>query len=321
MESEVGRGNDPHVGISARKLSKVYSNGTKALDEVSFDIPAGTIAGYLGPNGAGKTTTIHILSTVQKPTRGEAVVCGYDVVRDRMRVRERIGLATQDICLDWLVSVRANVEFFAQMFGRARRDARIESFRLLSDFGLAEKQANSAWSLSGGQKRRLQLVIALMKHPKALFADEPSLGLDPQAKRVLHSTLVGVANSGTTIMYASNDMNDLERLCDSVIFLRRGQLIGTGSTESFVRQHGGGTSITVESDTPIHQDTLAQLSERWGVEVVSTSPLRWVETRDQVSYPSIAKWLIECGVELRDIQIRRPTLEDAFLRLIEEARG
>jgi len=318
LELETSRGNDQCVGISARELAKVYPNGTKALGGVSFDIPVGTIAGYLGPNGAGKTTTIHILSTVQKPTHGEARVCGFDVVRDRGRVRECVGLATQDICLDWLVSVRANVEFFGQMFGKTRREVRLESSRLLAEFELDGKRADSAWSLSGGQKRRLQLVIALMKHPRVLFADEPSLGLDPLAKRVLHNALVGVASSGTTIMYASNDMTDLERLCQSVIFLRRGQRVGAGSTQSFVQQHGGGTSITVECNAPIRQELLADLTEQWGVEVVGKSPLRWIETRDQISYPSIAKWLIEYGVELRDIQVRRPTLEDAFLRLVEE---
>ncbi|MFC2108428.1 ABC transporter ATP-binding protein [Candidatus Bipolaricaulota bacterium] len=303
-------------GVHVQNLSKTYPDGTRALHGVTFDIRAGTIAGYLGPNGAGKTTTVHILSTVIKPSCGEAQICGFDVVEERTRVRKTIGLATQDISLDWLVSVQANIDFFGQMFGLARRDIRKESTRLLADFGLLDKRASSAWSLSGGQKRRLQLVIALLKKPGMLFADEPSLGLDPIAKRVLHKGLEELSISGTTIMYASNDMVDLERLCSSVIFLNAGIVVGMGPTRSFVSEYGGGTSIAVESEKPIPQDRLQTLKRRWEIDVVSESPLRWVEKGDESLYPGIVTWLVESGLELQDIQIRRPTLEDAFLRLV-----
>jgi len=303
--------------VDARHLSKTYPDGTRALSDVSFRVESGTITGYLGPNGAGKTTTVDILTTVIPPSSGDALVCGWSVLSHKNRIRDAIGLATQEVCLDWLVSVQANVEFFGRMFGTSKRVLADETSRLLRLFELDGKRRSTALSLSGGQKRRLQLVIALLKRPTVLFADEPSLGLDPLAKRTLHSALKDLSKSGTTILYSSNDMVDLEKLCSDVVFLAHGEVLGGGAMEDFVRTYGGGAVVTIQCDRDVTENALKTLCNRWDVSLLSSAPLKWREEKGQRSYPQIAAWLAEQGTEIREIRIDEPTLEDAFISLLE----
>jgi len=302
--------------VEAVGLSMTYPSGTEALRDVSFSVERGSIVGYLGPNGSGKSTTVHILTTALAPTGGTACVCGYDIRSARSKVRARVGFATQDVCLDWLVTTEDNLWFYGRMQGIGRSELRASISRLLSDFELEEKRNAPAWSLSGGQSRRLQLSMTLLRRPEVLFVDEPTLGLDPLGKRTLFQRLAELPTSGTTIFYSSNEMHELEKLCTHVIFIDRGEVIASGPLAQFVSEHSNGTTVEVVCGAPPTDDALAALETRWSIRLLSTTPLRWISWGPRSTFAEAISWLATQGTDIRDIKVREPSLEDAFIELV-----
>lgn len=228
---------DPVPAIEVQDLVKSFG-GARAVDGLSLVVPRGTSLGFLGPNGAGKTTTIRILSTLMAPTSGSAAVLGLDPVRDSAALRGRIGVVPQEIALYDGLTARENLEFFGRMHGleRARLDERVE--RALADAGLSDRAGDRVATYSGGMKRRLNIVAALLHEPELVFLDEPTVGIDPQSRNHVFELVHRMRASGTTIVYTTHQLGEVERLCDRIVILDRGRTIAAGTFDELRRRAG-----------------------------------------------------------------------------------
>ena len=221
-------------------------NGTKAVNGISFTINKGEIFGLLGPNGAGKTTAIRILSTVLKPDRGDATLEGHSIRHDPQAVRNLIGVCPQELSLYQDLSALDNMVFFGRMVGLNGRQARSQAMTYLELVGLSERAKNKVSKFSGGMKRRVNLVIALMGHPKLLFLDEPTVGIDPQSRNNIYETIENLCHEGMTILYTTHYMEEADRLCQRVAIMDGGEMISMDTPHKLKSQIGSPDEVTLE---------------------------------------------------------------------------
>jgi len=221
-------------------------NGNKAVNGISFTINKGEIFGLLGPNGAGKTTAIRILSTVLKPDRGDATLEGHSIRHDPQAVRNLIGVCPQELSLYQDLSALDNMVFFGRMVGLNGRQARSQAMTYLELVGLSERAKNKVSKFSGGMKRRVNLVIALMGHPKLLFLDEPTVGIDPQSRNNIYETIENLCHEGMTILYTTHYMEEADRLCQRVAIMDGGEMISMDTPHKLKSQIGSPDEVTLE---------------------------------------------------------------------------
>lgn len=217
-------------------LKKVYESGTEALRGIDLAIPKGSFFGLLGPNGAGKSTLIHCLTGLAIPTAGSALVFGHDAVADYQAARQNIGLAPQEINLDWFLNVEETLDFHGGYFGmrKAKRKSRIDE--LLKDFSLLDKRKARGLFLSGGMKRRVILARALMHRPKLLILDEPTAGVDVELRLELWQYMKKINQQGTTILLTTHYIEEAEQLCDNIALINNGEIIETGTSAELKKQ-------------------------------------------------------------------------------------
>ncbi|MBI1730166.1 ATP-binding cassette domain-containing protein [Candidatus Acetothermia bacterium] len=221
--------------IRVEKLSKVYKNSTRAVDDISFTVRDGEFYGFLGPNGAGKTTTMRILATLLRPTSGAVQVAGFQLGKEDDAIRRSIGFAMQGVTLDSTASAWENLILIGALYGLSKKEAIACGTKLLNLLNL-EKVADSWISqYSGGMKRRLDLAAVLMHHPKLLFLDEPTEGLDPAARRVIWNYLKEMKNDGTTIFLTTHYMEEADELCERISIIDHGKIIVTQPPEELKR--------------------------------------------------------------------------------------
>ncbi|MDO8671780.1 MAG: ATP-binding cassette domain-containing protein [Dehalococcoidia bacterium] len=232
-------------------LSKIYGN-IKAVDDVSLTVPDGIVFGLLGPNGAGKTTLVRILTTLSRPTLGKARVNGLDVNTQGLAIRRLIGVVSQENNLDNYLTARENLVFHAKMHGmkRSEYDPRIDE--LLDMMQLAGRQKDSPRVFSGGMNRRLALARALVHRPQILFLDEPTTGLDPQARHVVWEYLKGVKGK-VTIFLTTHYMEEADTLCDRVAIMDQGKILVDDSPDALKRSLHGRTSYEIEIKGPAEE--------------------------------------------------------------------
>lgn len=287
--------------------------GVKGL---TFDVAQGDVVGLLGPNGSGKTTTVNLLTTTFPPTDGNAQVMGYDVVRDRRKVRQLVALAPQQDSVNWWLTVYQNIDSFAALLGWSRRDRKRVIEALLDDFELADKRDETLDNLSGGQLRRVQVIRALMFCPRVLFVDEPTLGLDPLGVDKVLEHLAALSTDGVTVVLATNEMDQVEAICRSVIFLNRGVLVDQGRTSDFVARYADNECIEIQhgGDLP---DELRNDIQVCGFELKSTTPLVFAGPKASRALPRIIAGLISNGNHVRDVKVTKSGLRDAFIKLVK----
>jgi len=221
--------------VTARHLTK-YFNGLCAVDHISFDVYPGECLGVLGPNGAGKTTTLRMIIGQTIPTGGELKVLGYTMPKDAERMRERIGVVPQLDNLDADFTVRENLRVYASYFGLSGKIIRQRIDELLEFTQLTEKADASVNALSGGMRRRLILARALINNPELLILDEPTTGLDPQARQLLWQRLRKLKNEGATLILTTHYMEEAERLCDRILLVDHGKILAEGSPRNLISQ-------------------------------------------------------------------------------------
>ncbi len=224
------------TAIEVKHLRKIY-DGVPALEDVSFSIHRGRISALLGGNGAGKTTTMAILLGLLLPTSGEVRVLGEDIIRHRYRVLGRMNFTSPYVDLPHRLSVWENLDIYARLYNVRRRRQRIHELAEILDLGsLLTRQSGS---LSSGQKTRVALAKSLLNHPQVLLMDEPTASLDPDsAERIRGYLLDYQQQTGTTVLLASHNMTEVERLCDEVYILKQGRIAARGTPESLLRQYG-----------------------------------------------------------------------------------
>ena len=219
-------------------LLKRYPTGVEALQRVSLDIDAGEFFGLLGPNGAGKSTLIHCTTGLAQPTSGAIRVFGHDAIGDYGQARQAVGLAPQELNLDWFLTVEETLDYHAGYFGMPKRERRERAKELLETFSLTGKRDERTRTLSGGMKRRLILARALMHRPRLLILDEPTAGVDIELRLELWHYVRRINQEGTTILLTTHYLEEAEQLCDKIAFINEGQIVAQGSSGELAGTYG-----------------------------------------------------------------------------------
>ena len=220
------------------ELVKRYPTGTEALKGVSLDIQAGEFFGLLGPNGAGKSTLIHCTTGLAQPTSGAIEVFGHDAIGDYEQARVAVGLAPQDLNLDWFLTAAETLDYHGGYFGMPKRERRERTKELLEAFSLTEKRDDRTRTLSGGMKRRLVLARALMHRPRLLILDEPTAGVDVELRLELWQYVQRINAEGTTILLTTHYLEEADELCDRIAFIGGGEIVATGSSGELAAKYG-----------------------------------------------------------------------------------
>jgi len=227
----------PAAAIEARDLVRTFG-AVRAVDGIALELARGECLGLLGPNGAGKTTTLCLFSTLCAPSSGELRVLGLDPVRESSAIRGRIGVVPQDIAVYDGLTARENLAFFARMIGLAASRVRERVEWALAASGLADRADDRVAGYSGGMKRRLNIVAALLHEPELVLLDEPTVGIDPQSRLHILEMVRAMRASGTTIVYTTHQLGEVERLCDRIVILDHGRIVAQGSLAELQRLAG-----------------------------------------------------------------------------------
>jgi len=224
--------------LRIENLVKRYPTGVEALRGVSIEIKPGEFFGLLGPNGAGKSTLIHCTTGLAQPTSGAIEIFGHDAIGDYAKARQAVGLAPQEINLDWFLTVEETLDFHAGYFGMPKRERRERTKELLEAFSLTAKRDERTRTLSGGMKRRVILARALMHRPRLLILDEPTAGVDIELRLELWQYVQRINQEGTTILLTTHYLEEAEQLCDKIAFIADGQIAAQGTSESLAGRYG-----------------------------------------------------------------------------------
>lgn len=304
-------------GVSAPPAHDVV-----ALDSLDLDIKGGEFFGLLGPNGAGKTTAIGILTTRVLPTSGKAIVAGADVVEESVRVRQRIGVVPQRPNADLSLNVMENLQFHAAYFGIPASVATQRAHELMGRLGLSEKISAKLTELSGGQQQRLMIVRALMHEPEIIFLDEPTVGLDPQARLDLWEILRDLHNRGRTIVMTTHYMDEADRLCDRLAIVDQGKLLALDTPRALKAKAPGGTLLELVLDgDAMPAAEIAEAIE--GVSRVEARDgiLRAHSSRGGQILPALIETAESTGRTVTDIHLLQPSLETLFVSLTGRKLG
>ena len=303
---------DASLAIETTHLSKSY-DGLKAVDRLQLAIPAGQFFGLLGPNGSGKTTTIHMLTTLARPTEGQASVAGHDVLRESVAVRREVGLVFQESALDRTLTVDENLRFAGMLRNLSRATIRQRSDELLELFNLRERRHMKVATLSGGMRRALDIARGVLHRPRILFLDEPTLGLDVPSRRGIWRFIERLRREEVMTVFLTTHYLEEAEACDQVAFLAGGRIIGTGTPESLVRKFG---SYVLEIDGT-NPDAIAELvAPRLGpcLKEGGTTSFRVLD--EQFSF---AELQAELNNSAQAVRWRRPNLNDVFLWINDPA--
>jgi ABC-2 type transport system ATP-binding protein len=224
--------------LQVTDLVKRYPTGTEALKSVSLTIPEGAFFGLLGPNGAGKSTLIHCTTGLAQPTSGTIEVFGHDAVTHYQEARAAVGLAPQDLNLDWFLTLEESLDYHGGYFGMPKKDRRERTKELLEAFSLTAKKDDRTRTLSGGMKRRLILARALMHRPRLLILDEPTAGVDVELRLELWHYVQKINAEGTTILLTTHYLEEAEQLCGEMAFINDGNIVAQGTSAELARQYG-----------------------------------------------------------------------------------
>ncbi len=304
--------------IQVSDLVKVYPDGTRAVDDVSFEVHEGEIFGFLGPNGAGKTTIIRILVTLLPKTSGSASVGGHDVVGDAEAVRRMIGYAGQFIGIDIDLTARENLVLQGRLHAMTPQAAGRRAGELLELMALADVGDKRAGAFSGGMRRRLDLAQALVHEPELVFLDEPTTGLDPQTRLALWKHLEELNRAGTTIFLTSQYLEEADRLASRLAIIDRGRIVADG-TPSELKAEVGGDVVTVTLPEGTDADALRRAAETLSAFPGAGEPTVFdhsvaLPVKDAGrSLSDLVRRMDEAGIEIAKLSFSTPTLDEVFL--------
>ena len=284
-------------------LVKEYGS-SRAVDDLSFRVSRGEVFALLGPNGAGKTTTVEILEGHRERTSGEVSVLGLDPATGGRDYRERIGIVLQEAGFDEDFTVQELVRMYASLYPRRR-----DPDEVIEAVGLADKATSKTKTLSGGQRRRLDLALGVVGAPELLFLDEPTTGFDPSARRRAWDLIVSLRGHGTTILLTTHYMDEAQALADRVAVVVSGRMVATGTSGELIAEEMAGlVRFTLPAGVALAELPLAGAAVEGTMVVVPTvDPVR--------DLSALTAWALDRGIVLPDLTVARPTLEDVYLRL------
>ena len=305
----------PPTVISAENLAKTYrvkkGADVVAVGGISFEVEAGESFGLLGPNGAGKSTTMKMIGAVSTRTGGSLSILGLDPDRYGPEIRSRLGVVPQQDNLDGELNARENLYIYGRYFGLPGAECARKADELLAFAALEDKAKSKVDQLSGGMKRRLTIARGLINDPRILLLDEPTTGLDPQARHVLWDRLFRLKERGTTLVVTTHYMDEAEQLCDRLVVVDQGRIVAEGSPASLLREHSSREVLEVRFGSDRNEQIAAQLSgigER--IEVLPDRVLIYASDGE-----AALERVRALGLEPRTSLVRRSSLEDVFLRL------
>ncbi len=300
--------------LKVERLSKTYGP-IRAVDSVSLEVRPGEIYGLLGPNGAGKTTTISIISGLLKPDAGEVLVAGAAFWSDPQKAKRIMGVVPQELAIYEDLSGRENLEFWGRMAGLSSGDARARAAELLAALTLTDRAKDAVKTYSGGMKRRINLGCALLHRPQLLLLDEPTVGIDPQARLKILEFIRNLRAGGAAILYTTHYLEEAETLCQRIGIIDHGRLLAEGTLSELQERLGGDRVFVLEAD---FKNTSP---EAWGgfhqrFRVIQKSERQLVVAAVGARDPSeCLKDLLNLPVRAENVTLKRPSLNDVFLQL------
>jgi ABC-2 type transport system ATP-binding protein len=296
--------------VRVRGLTKSYG-AFEAVKGVDFEIFPGEVFGLLGPNGAGKTTTVEILEGLRPRNAGDVAVLGFDPGRESRQLKDRIGVCLQATNLPDKITLREAVGVFSSLYSHV-----VSGDALLKRLLLWEKRDSPYGKLSGGQKQRLALALALINDPHMLFLDEPSAGLDPQARLEIHELVQELRREQRTILLTTHYIEEAEKLCDRVAIIDEGRIVAMGTPDEIRGRTLGLAKIDIRCEQPLPAGDPPALADADGANVSADRLSISVSTRKPArTLVELVRWIDQHGIEVNDVQLRRPSLEDVFIEL------
>lgn len=307
--------------IVAENVVKHYGD-VKALDGVSIAAETGKVLGLLGPNGAGKTTLVRILATLLKPDRGNVIVGGLDVLRQKQQVREIIGLAGQYAAVDEILTGRENLVMVGRLYHMSARAAKQRAAELLEQFALTDAADRSVKTYSGGMRRRLDLAASMVAHPDILFLDEPTTGLDARARIAMWATIRQLVSDGTTLLLTTQYLEEADELADSIVVIDHGQVIAEGTADQ-LKANMAADFIDITVANPLETAQASDLLGGLSTESPQTDDLRGhvvlAVENGAGRIAEVVRLLDSEDIHIAELNLRRPTLNDVFLSITGEA--
>src|SRR3954452_21947757 len=294
--------------VEVEELRKSFGD-FEAVRGVSFEVEPGEVFGFLGPNGAGKTTTINMLCTLARPTGGEALVAGHDVVKERDDVRRNIGLVFQEPTLDGYLTAAQNLRLHAELYGVDSALIPQRMQQMLQMVGLWDRRDSTVMTFSGGMRRRLEIARGLMHSPRVLFLDEPTIGLDPQTRSSMWSYIRQLRESEEITIFMTTHYMDEAEYCDRIAIMDQGEIVALDSPEALKATVG---ADRVRIDTDDNDAAIAALRERFGVDPrIAEGSVMFNVPRGEQFVPRL---FAELGMPIRSVSVARPSLDDVFMK-------
>lgn len=301
--------------IEIKNVTKRF-NDKLVLDNVSYEVEKGEIFGFIGPNGAGKSTLINIMTSLLEPDSGTVKICGYDILKESIKAKECIGYVPQDISLLEELTAYDNLEFFGAFYGLKGKELKERIKEALEVTGLSDKKKEKVKKFSGGMKRRLNIAAAIMHHPKVLIMDEPTVGVDPQSRNHIFNFTKNICKEwGTTVIYTSHYMEEVEELCKRVFIVDLGREIAYGSKEEIKSSVFPNNKVIIEA-SGITAELILNISKIKGVLNVKENQDSIILTIDSnFKLNNVLLTLEENKINIKKISYEEAKLEDVFLAL------
>ncbi|MFA0832841.1 MAG: ABC transporter ATP-binding protein [Methanobacterium formicicum] len=294
--------------IKVRSLVKKYGDFT-AVNDISFNIEKGEIFAFLGPNGAGKTTTVEMMECLKNLTAGTITILGFDIKKDEMEVKKRIGVLPQDFnAFEWL-TVYENIDYFGQMY-----PTHTNVDDLIEMLSLVDKRNTLFKDLSGGLKQRVGIAISLVNDPEIVFLDEPTTGLDPKARRDVWDAIKALKSKGKTVFLTTHYMDEAHYLADQVNVLHNGQIIAEGTPEDLINHHGGGNTLIIRECEENAKNELIKAIPESKIEGNNVS-IKLAEEDGMKCMSKALSIINRRELACEEIYVKKATLEDVFLNL------
>ncbi len=310
--------------VETTELTKNYGK-VVAVDRVSFKVRSGEVFGFLGPNGAGKTTTIRMLTTLLKPTGGSASVFGFDVISKGSRIRPRIGVVQQESSYELALNVEGNLDLYGFLWNVPKRERREKIELLLDKFGLKDVRKTGPQELSMGQRRRLQVAREFMHDCELMFLDEPTTGLDPQARRITLDFVREKVDGGMTVFFTTHIMEEAEYICDRIAIINHGRILALDTIGNIKRKFGGMSVIHLRV-TGGKGGLNSKLEKLPNVERIvypqqEDEPLKVYTKEADAVLSQIIDIVSSSGLHVEELRIKEPSLDDVFIQMINSEGG
>jgi ABC-2 type transport system ATP-binding protein len=300
--------------IHVEGIQKSYGN-LRAVDGISFDVPEGEMFGLLGPNGAGKTTTISMISGLLKPDQGRVSIGDIDVWESPIQAKRMLGLVPQDLALYEELTARENLMFWGSLFRLPKPELKANIDRWLERVGLQDRAKEAVSKFSGGMKRRLNLAIGLVHNPKLVLLDEPTVGIDPQARNNILDLVREIAKEGTTILFTTHHLEEAEALCDRIAIMDHGKILETGTLGELAEIVGSGDLVSIRGAfTPAQLKSAISEQDASILSSADNTATMSLGAGD-MNIASLLQKLGTSGIEVNDVSMQKPNLESVFLKL------